>query len=282
MPINGGITVSMFDTRTVEIPVSDIVVGVHIANIRTLFRNEDIEQLAESIETLGLMTPLTVMHGEDDNGNPITELVAGERRLRAIKKIQERDPDFMEDGVPCVQFEGLLKDAKFVNAIENIERENIDDVDLSAWVWSRVQDGETQSTLAERLHRSVSWVNFHITFHERAADAVKEALRDGLISFSAAYQLAKNLSQEDQIKWIQKARRLNEKISVEQAAAAGDPDKVVRPSKKARLRMIDRVDALADNGNDLGRSMSIALRWVEGLTDDDFMQETVSFEESKG
>jgi ParB/RepB/Spo0J family partition protein len=273
--------VSMFDTQTVEVPVDDIVVGMHIKNIRTFFRNEDIDSLAESIETVGLMSPLVIMHEEDADGNAITELVAGERRLRAIKKIQERDPDFLEDGVPCVQFEGLLKEAKFVNAIENIDRENVDDVDLSQWIWDRVQDGETQSTLADRLHRSVSWISMRMTFHEKAADAVKEALREGLISFSAAYELSKNLSQEDQIKWIEKARRLNKKITVEQAAAAGDPDKVKKPGKRAREKMITRADHLTDIGNDVGRGISMGLRWAEGLLEDEDMQDMVQHEESK-
>lgn len=273
---------SLFNTATVEIPVDEIVVGANISNIRTVFKSADIEGLAVSIEAVGLMTPLTVMFGQDKNGEPIKELVAGERRLRAIKKIQERDPDFLEDGVPCVVFEGMLKDAKFVNAIENIERENVDDVDLSAWIWGRVQDGETQTDLAKSLHRSLSWVNNRMTFHERAADAVKEALREGSISFSAAYNLAKNLSQEDQIKWIQKSRKLNEKISVEQAAAAGNPDKVKKPSKRARLKMIDRADALADGGNELGRGMGMALRWAEGLLEDDYIEDVMNFEEGKG
>lgn len=272
---------SMFDTQTVDVPIDDIHVGVHISNIRTYFRNDELESLAESIETIGLMTPLTIMHAEDEDGYQIKELVAGERRLRAIKKIREREPDFMEDGIPCIQFEGLLKDAKFVNAAENIDRENVDDVDLSAWIWARVQDGETQSTLAERLSRSVSWVNFRMVFHEKAADAVKEALRNGMISFSAAYQLAKNLSQAGQIKWIEKAERLNEKITVEQASAAGDPDKVKKPGKRARAAMLKRADHLTDIGNEIGRGLSMGLRWIEGVLEDEIMEEMVEFEEAK-
>ena len=272
---------SMFDTETIEVPVDEIVVGANIMNIRTYFRSEQLESLAESIEKVGLMTPLTIMHAEDADGNPIKELIAGERRLRAIKMIQNRDPDFMEDGVPCIQFEGLLKQAKFVNAIENIDRENVDDVDLSKWIWDRVQDGESQTELADMLHRSVSWVSFRMVFHEKAADAVKEALRNGEISFTAAYQLSKNLDQAGQIKWIEKARKLGEKISVEQATNAGNPDKVKKPSKGARAKMIQRADHLTDIGNEIGKGISMGLRWAEGLLEDEEMQEMVEFEEQK-
>lgn len=272
---------SLFDTQTTEIPADEIVVGKNIANIRTVFDKEALDQLAESIYRDGLMQPLVVMAAEDDDGNEINELIAGERRLRAIRQIQSNEPDFLEDGVPCIMFEGTLHEAKYINAIENVERENIDDVDLSAWIYGRVQEGVTQSDLAARLHRSVSWVNFRMVFHEKAADAVKDAVREGILSFSAAYQLAKNLSQEDQIDWLKKQRRLNDKITVEQATNAGDPDKVKKPSKKARIKMIERADNLADSGNDVGRGISIGLRWAEGLLEDEEMQEMVDFEEQK-
>jgi ParB family chromosome partitioning protein len=272
---------SLFDTQTAMIMPEDIVVGRSIKNIRTVFQDEAIQQLAESIRRDGLMQPLVVMEGEDDDGESITELIAGERRLRAILMVRAQDPDFMKSGVPCITYEGTLHEAKYINAVENVERENIDDVDLSTWIAGRIGEGVSQTELGERLHRSPSWVNFRMVFHAQAADAVKQAVRDGLISFSAAYHLAKNLNQEEQIKWINKARKLNEKISVEAAAAAGDPDKVVRPNKKARARMLKRADDLADNGNDIGRGMSLALRWVEGYLEDEEMQDMVGFEETK-
>lgn len=272
---------SLFDNQTVSIPADQIVVGLNIKNIRTVFPHEGMEQLADSIRRDGLMQPLVIMESEDENGDPVNELIAGERRLRAIKMIRAQDPDFMDSGVPCIMFEGNIHEAKYMNAVENVERENIDDVDLSAWVYGRVAEGVTQTEVGERLHRSTSWVNFRIVFHERAADDVKAAVREGLISFSAAYQLAKNLSQAEQIKWIEKARKLNEKISVESAANAGDPDKSKKPSAAARKKMLKRADDLEANGSLLGRGVSLALRWVDGYLEDEEMSEMIAFEEEK-
>jgi hypothetical protein len=45
--------------------------------------------------------------------------------------------------------------------------------------------------------------------------------------------------------------------------------------------MIERADHLADSGNDVGRGISIGLRWAEGLLEDEEMQEMVDFEEQK-
>jgi len=273
---------SNFDTSTVEIPVDTIVLGNTIRNIRTVFDRERIEELADGIQRDGLMVPLIVMETEDDEGEPIVELIAGERRLRAIKTIRKREPDFLEDGVPCVQFEGTIHEAKYVNASENIDRENLDEVDVSQWLYSRVQDGVTQSELADRLHRSAQWVSFRVTFHERACDEVKQALREGLISFTAAYELSKNLSAEDQAKWIAKARRNQEKISLESARNAGNQNKTPCPGKRDRSKMLARAEKAADDtGSEKARGMAISLRWVDGLISDDEMEEALSFEESK-
>ena len=87
---------SNFDTTTVEIPIDDIVLGNKIKNIRTIFDRARIEELADGIQRDGLMVPLIIMENEDDEGEPVIELIAGERRLRAIKTIRNREPDFMD------------------------------------------------------------------------------------------------------------------------------------------------------------------------------------------
>jgi ParB-like chromosome segregation protein Spo0J len=274
---------SNFDTEIVEIPIKDIHVGVTITNIRTMFDNNTIHELADAIYRDGLMSPLIVMTAENTEGATVTELVAGERRLRAIQHIQRNmDKDFMSSGVPCIQFEGTIHDAVFINASENIEREQIDEVDTSAWLFQRVEDGVTQTELAERLHKKLQWVNFRILFHQRACAEVKQALREGLISFTAAYELSKNLEAEDQRKFVQRARRLNEKISLAEAQNSNKPERTKKPSKKAREKMLLRADRLTDDkGSDIGRGVALAIRWVDGLISHDDMEAAISFEEEK-
>jgi ParB family chromosome partitioning protein len=273
---------SMFDTAIEEVQSDEIKVGINIKNIRTWFDRASIEELSESIKRDGLMVPIVVIPTEDEDGNDIKELVAGERRLRAIQLIQRDDPDFMEDGIPCIMFAGTLHDAKYLNAIENIEREDVDDVDVSAWIFSRVEDGVLQSDIAARLSKSSSWVSQRLTFHQRAADEVKQALRERLIGFIAAYELAKNLSQDEQIKWVEKSRRLNEKISVEDAKNAGDKDKEKKPGKKMRMGILKRAESCVDStGSDIARGIADSIRYVEGLITVDEMDEILSFEETK-
>jgi len=272
---------SNFDNQLVPVPIDEIKVRVNMKNIRTVFDPEKIKELADSIHKEGLMTPLTVMLSENENGEAITELVAGERRLRAIQLIRNSaETDFMDDGVPCIHFAGLVHDAEFINAIENIAREQVDDVDSSEWLANRVKNGVSQAELARRIHKRPQWVNFRVLFNDRACPVLKDALRAGLISFMAAYELSKNCSPEEQEKWIAKHQRLNEKITLQQAQNAGNQDKTKKPGAKARKTILARAELCADTkGSELARGMAFGLRWVDGLLTDEEIEEILEAQE---
>lgn len=274
------------DNNVVFIPRDEIRTDV-LNNIRTVFDNEKIEELAVSIQRDGLLNPVTVIEVEDDEGETVVALVAGERRIRAISYIQEHlDDEFMKDGVPCCVWTGTETDAIFANAMENIEREDVDDVDLSAWIFARQEEGKTQTELAERLNRSLSWVNNRSTFHERACQELKDLLREGLITFSAAYELAKNVDEAEQKKRVKKAKQFNEKISLAEAKTAGDPDKTSSPSKKERAIWLARMEKICDDKGDsdcnLARGAATAFRFMEGLMTSEDMEEFAAMAEDEG
>jgi ParB family chromosome partitioning protein len=267
---------SNFDNQITEVPIDEIAIGTTIKNIRTSFAEDKVRELADSIHRDGLMNPLIVMESEDENQDTVLELIAGERRLRAIKYIQNNlDDEFLEDGVPCIQYVGSIHDALFVNASENIDREEVDEVDTAAWLAARVDDdGISQTELAKKLHKPLQWVNFRVLFHERACPELKDLLREGLISFTAAYELSKNIDSDEQVKRVKKARKFNEKISIEAAQSAGDPNKSSKPSKKGRDLMRARLSAGLEKGEKtLYRGADTALRWVDGLITDEEMDE---------
>lgn len=273
---------SLFDMdQILKIPTNSLKTNVQLKNIRTVIDDTKIRELADSIYNEGLMTPLVVMDSYDAKDNDIIELVTGNRRLTAIKLIQnEYDADFMKDGIPCIQFEGSLHDAVFVNAEENIAREDVDEVDISQWIYDRVEDGVTQTEVSDRLHKSLQYVSFRYQFHNRACDELKDALRAKEIAFTTAYELSKNLSSDDQIKFINKYRALGQKVSLADARVAGQTNKSTKPGKKARDRMLARVTQLSERGNEIGHGMSLALSWVDGLLSDDDMNEAVTDEEN--
>lgn len=270
-----------FDQQIAYVPAGDIRTGVTIRNIRTVFDEDSIRELADSIYNQGLMSPLVIQEVEDSDGNTVTELVGGERRLRAIRFIQENlDGDFMsgadgdEDYVPCITYVGDLKGASFVNAVENIIREEVDDVDVSAWIFEKTQEGISQTEIAENIKKPLQWVNFRHLFHERSCQELKDLLREGLISFTAAYELSKNVDQDEQKKRVKKARNFNEKISIEEARNAGDPNKTAKPSKKQRDLIRARLEGLAEaDGRSAFQGAALSLRWVDGLITDEEMEE---------
>ena len=252
------------NTTIVLVPVDDIVIGHTFKNIRTTFDDTTLQQLATDIMDDGLMQPLLVMASEDENGDAVVELVAGERRLRAIQYARKAiDASAFEEGVPCLMYVGDLREAKFVNALENFDREDIDDVSTSRWLWDRVSDGMTQTELAERLHRSAPWVSQRVTFHERASDDLKQAVLDQLLPFSAACILAAKFSKDEQNKLVEKARKFGEKITVEKAERANDKDRVARPSKK---RLEDRLQQAEGGKTPFHNGFAFALRYTLGLS----------------
>jgi len=276
---------SNFDTdQTISIPLDDIRRGVTITNVRTFFNEEALRDFADTLYRDGLMSPLVVMETEDpDSGDEITELVAGERRYKAIQWVQENvDEDFYADGVPCILYVGTTEDAEFANVLENIEREEVDDIDLAAWIFSRTEDGISQTDLADKLHKPLQWVNFRHLFHVRACQELKDLLREGLISFTAAYELSKEVEEDEQKKWVKKARKFNERISIQQAQNANNPNKTARPSKKQRDLMRAKAEGISEKENKkIAQGAGLALRWVDGLLSDDEMDEALRLDESE-
>lgn len=118
----------------VDSPISGIVTSANQSRIE--FDDEKIAGLAQSIREIGLVQPITLIYmaGTGDEANPIgqhLQLIAGERRLRAWKKINEEDG--VDNPIPSVIIGTVLrnqvqsKEEVFKKArqtlIENIQRE---------------------------------------------------------------------------------------------------------------------------------------------------------------
>ena len=204
------------DPQSVTLPITDIVVGANIKNIRTVFDEAAIKELAQSIYAEGLLVPLLITESEDAAGAEIFELVAGARRLRAIQYLlTEIDPDWSCSGeaeeVRCSVYAGSIEDAAVLTGVENIEREEVDDVDIGDWLHSMIEEnGWTQADLGKKMKKSSGWISSHVTFAERASDELKKALREKVLRFSTACELAKTLSHEDQDKRVSRARQRGE------------------------------------------------------------------------
>lgn len=131
--------------KTKILPISQID---YDRNIRTE-RDEDIVELAKSIEKNGIITPLTV---KPKNGR--YEVVCGHRRWRAAKLVED---DML---VPCLIIESVSAEELEVMQIE----ENLQRKGMSAWELVQIFDnwkrrGKTQAQIAAMLGKTQGWVS---------------------------------------------------------------------------------------------------------------------------
>ena len=90
--------------------------------VRKTFSEESIQELADSIKEVGLISPLTVKKIDGDNENFL--LIAGERRLRALKLLGETKAQVIVRDIKDEQVE-------LVQLIENLHREDVPPLELA-------------------------------------------------------------------------------------------------------------------------------------------------------
>ena len=115
---------------------------------RLSFDMEELEGLAASIRTLGLITPITVRRRADGR----YQIISGERRYRACQMAGLTEvPAYVRDA----DDQGMLEMA----IVENIQRSNLDPIEI-ALSYRRLMDEcqLTQEVMAERLGRNRSSV----------------------------------------------------------------------------------------------------------------------------
>lgn len=136
--------------RVRSIPLDQIMVNP--AQPRTRFKEEALQQLAQSIEANGLLQPVTVRQA----GPGKYQLVAGERRCRACLLLGHTH-------IPAIVKDCSIQESAVLALIENIQRQDLDPFDQAEGIsrligyWGVTQEeaarklGLAQSTLANKL-----------------------------------------------------------------------------------------------------------------------------------
>lgn len=128
-----------------ELPL-DAIVANH-AQPREVFDEDALQELADSIRTVGVLQPVTVRRIKGGK-KPQYELVMGERRLRASKLAGQ-------ETIPAIIRE-TADDAMRINALlENIQRVNLNPLEEAAAYQQMIEElGVTQDVLAKSLSKS--------------------------------------------------------------------------------------------------------------------------------
>lgn len=156
-------------------------------NVRTSYNDEKIQELADSIFKYGLINPISVKPlPENENGIKQYELVAGHRRLRAFRYLCSVGQDYSQ-----ITASVIVKGSKNVlQLIENVQREDLEPVDVETAIKALVTAGMSQKEIAEELSKSLSWVHDRLSGTEVRENAEARGIDTSGMTTKALSQLA--------------------------------------------------------------------------------------------
>lgn len=177
-----------------EIPVDKIKINPF--QPRKIFNEEAINELASSIKKHGLMQPVIVI---EENGEFI--LVAGERRLRAVKSLGKKE-------IKAIISDISLRELREYALIENIQREDLNPVEIASSLKALIDEhGYTHEELAKNIGKSRSYIS-NILRLLNLPDFIKEKVAQNKISYGHA-KILLGLSEKEMVDTVENIEKNN-------------------------------------------------------------------------
>lgn len=185
-----------------EIPIEQIIPNP--TQPRREFDEAALEELADSIRSLGIIQPITLSRRGEDGKYVI---ISGERRFRAAQLAALKSlPAYIRE----VDDENLHAMA----LVENIQRQDLNAIEIALGMQRLIEECHlTQDALSEKVGKKRSTVANYMRLL-KLPDEVQLALKEGLISMGHAKVIA-GVEPERQL-WLLK-RCLKRALSVRQA-----------------------------------------------------------------
>jgi ParB family chromosome partitioning protein len=200
-----------------EIPVAKIVPARWQA--RREFDEQSLAELAESIQAEGLLQPIVVR-----KTNEGYELIAGERRWRAFKKLALKT-------IPARLVNASDASTAVMTLIENLQREGLNSVEEAVGFASLMRDFNlTQEAVAERVGKPRATIANSVRLLSLDRE-IQGYLAKGMLSTGHAKVI---LGLENDAERILLARRL-----IESGASVREAETIVKKLKDARLSSKD-------------------------------------------
>jgi ParB family chromosome partitioning protein len=159
---------------------------------RKYFREEAIDELAQSIKNYGIIQPLTVRM----IGSTHYELVAGERRLRAAKSVGL-------DKVPAIIVDITESESATIALLENLQREDLNFIEEAEAYYNLIKDHNyTQEKLAESIGKKQSTIANKLRLL-KLSDNVRKLIFDNRLTERHARALLKFQDEEDQLRILE-------------------------------------------------------------------------------
>ncbi len=224
-------------TKVSEILVNQITISQY--QTRTKFDSEKIEKLAQNIKTQGLIQPIVVLR-KKITSSPIPEyiLLAGERRLRAVKSLGQntilavvRDEESLSE-----------QDQAMISAMENLQREDLSPIEMAqTFKMLMLTQHLSEAELAEMLGHSEQYVKNYLRLMN-LTKIVQKALLERKIGEGQARYLV-NLVEQDQEKILNKIIRENLTVKEVEKLVKSLNNKVQETKPKAKLKVFTHSQA---------------------------------------
>ena len=198
-----------------SLPVHKIVRNRH--QPRKVFHENEIKQLADSINENGQISPIVVRKmGEK------FELIVGERRWRATQLLKK-------DTIDAVIIDADEKTSAVLSIVENVQREDLNSMEEAESLLRLVNEfGMSHDDVSKYISKSRTHVTNLIRLNE-LSDYGKEQLRMGTITMGHARAVL-TLSTDEQSRILREAVRKN--LSVRAVENLAKPDSKTQSKNK--------------------------------------------------
>jgi ParB family chromosome partitioning protein len=211
---------------------------------RKEFDEKSIEELANSIEKYGLLQPIVVIK---DEKNYI--LVAGERRLRAVKKLGQKE-------IKAIVLDIDLNSLRELALIENIQRENLNPIEIAKSLKSLIDEhGYTHEELAKIISKSRSYVT-NLLRLLNLPESVQEKIKNNEISVGHA-KIMTNLDENEIERVVSEIK--DKKLNVRET------EKLINKIKNKDEEIALEVTLLADLLKKLDLKVEIGNKYIKIL-----------------
>ncbi|MDD6540255.1 MAG: ParB/RepB/Spo0J family partition protein [Lentihominibacter sp.] len=189
---------------------------------RKTFDEGKLEELADSIREHGLIQPLVVR--KSTNGY---EIVAGERRWRAARKIGIKE-------IPAIVRELSDEENMLLAIIENMQREDLDPIEEAEGISQMIETyGLSQEQVSKSLGKSRPYITNQLRLL-KLPEEIRKMVSDGRLSSGHVRALITIDDEEKQIKLAVQA--VEQGLSVRQVEALAKANKNVKKSKTAKKK----------------------------------------------
>jgi ParB/RepB/Spo0J family partition protein len=188
---------------TTPAPQLQFVELAHIraaAQVRTEFNDEDLAELAASIQQQGILQPVLLRPDPDAIGSYV--IIAGERRVRAAHLAGLT-------AVPALIGEVDQAKAAEMQLVENIQREELSITEMAAAIAQLYEKHKGLKPIAELTGKSISWVSKHLALGRGLGWRANMLLASGK---SEDLELVLTVSQIEKLAWGRPQQLLLEKI----------------------------------------------------------------------